>query len=117
MSKIQKLLTYVKSDQGFFLFLLVFIAILFLALSPKISSLIFQTKRQMLLNNFLQVVKQENKIDGQTYWRFRESYSPGYFTFSKNGVEKDLLRQTWEKIGIKQNVKNVDLTFLVFSSP
>lgn len=117
MNKIQKFLKYVKSDLGFFIFLLVFITILFTILSPKISSLVFPTKRQILFNNFVKTVRNTNQMNGQTYWEFREFYSPGYFTFSETGIEKNLLKETKKKINVRLNEEKIDLNFLVFSSP
>lgn len=116
MSKTQKLLTYVKSDLGFFLILLIIITVSFLFLSPKISAELFVFKRQSALSEFINNSK-TNGINSQEYWKFREFYSPGYITFSRNGINKNLLNETQEKIKIKYNEKNIDLTFLVFSSP
>lgn len=116
MSKTQKFLEYIKSDLGFFLILLIVITVSFLFLSPKISAELFVFKRQSALNEFINNSK-TNGINSQEYWKFREFYSPGYITFSRNGINKNLLNETQEKIKIKYNEKNIDLTFLVFTSP
>lgn len=116
MNKTQKFLAFIKSDLGFFLILFVVIVLSFSLLSPKISAQLFTFKRQSTLNEFINNSK-ANGINSQEYWKFREFYSPGYFTFSRGGIEKKLLELTRGKIGIKYNEKNIDLTFLVFSSP
>jgi hypothetical protein len=117
MNKTQKFLTYLKSDLPFFTILFFIIISLFVYLSPKTSSQLFLFKRQAVLNQFIDNTKINNKINPQEYWKLREFYSPGYFIFSRNGIEKTKLLQTKEKVGIKLNAKNIDLVFLVFSSP
>lgn len=116
MNKTQKFLGFIRSDLGFFLILFVAIISCFYLLSPKISAQLFTFKRQVTLNEFINNSK-ANGINPQEYWKFREFYSPGYFTFSRDGIEESLLKTTKEKIGIKFNEKNIDLTFLIFSSP
>lgn len=116
MNKTQKFLGFIKSDLGFSLILFVVIILSFCLLSPKISAQLFTFKRQATLNEFINNSK-ANGINSQEYWKFREFYSPGYFTFSRDGIEGNLLKLTKGKVGIKYNEKNIDLTFLVFSSP
>lgn len=55
-------------------------------------------------------------INTQDYWKFREFYSPGYFTFSKNGIAKSLSKNAEREIGISYDEKVVDQPFLFFSS-
>ncbi len=116
MNKTQKSLAFIKSDFGFFLILFIVIVLSFSLFSPKISAQLFTLKRQATLNEFINKTK-NNGVDPQEYWKFREFYSPGYFAFSKGGIERNLLKLTKGKIGIKYNEKNIDLIFLVFSSP
>jgi len=116
MSKTQKFSESIKSDLSFFILILIMIIGLFMILSPKVSSQLFPFKRQAILNEFITDTRQKGSIDPQGYWKFREFYSPGYFTFSKNGLEKTLISQAKEKIGIKYHEENIDLTFSVFSS-
>jgi len=116
MNKIQKFLLFLKSDFGLFLVLLAVIIATFVLLSPKISNSLFSPKRQATLSEFINNSK-ANGIRGQDYWKFREFYSPGYFNFSKTGIDKNLLNAAKEKIGIEYNEKHIDLAFLVFNSP
>lgn len=116
MNKIQKFLKFTKSDFAFFLILFILIVASFCFLSPKISAQLFTFKRQATLSGFVNNSK-ANGINPQGYWEFREFYSPGYFIFSRDGIDKTKLSQAKEKIGVKYNEKNIDLTFLVFSSP
>jgi hypothetical protein len=116
MNKIQKFVNLIKSDVGFY-FILIFVIILaFCILSPKISAQLFPVKRQAILNEFVNNTK-INGINSQEYWKFREFYSPGYFIFSRNGIDEKLLKKTQTNIGINYNQNNINLTFLVFSSP
>lgn len=117
MGKIQRILRLVGRDLSFFILILIFIIGLFIFLSPKVSSQLFSFKRQAILNEFISTTKQRSLIDPQEYWKFREFYSPGYFIFSRSGIEKPLISQMKEKIGIKFIENNIDLTFLAFSSP
>lgn len=116
MNKTQNFLKLKINDLFFFIILFAIIVLSFVALSPKISAKLFNFKREILLNEFIKDTK-TNGINPQEYWRFREFYSPGYFNFSKDGIKNPLLEQAKEKIGIKYNDKNIDLTFLVFFSP
>jgi hypothetical protein len=117
MGKIQNISKLAKNDFLFFFLILIFVAGLFVILSPKISSQLFSFKREAVLNEFIDSTKRNGKIDPQEYWKFREFYSPGYFTFSRDGIEKELISKTKEKIGISYKENGIDLTFLVFSSP
>lgn len=116
MSKTQKFLVFFKSDTFFFLILPFVIVFCFSLLSPKISAKLFTYKRQATLSEFINSSK-TNGINPQEYWKFREFYSPGHFTYSKEGIGENLLNLTKIKTGIKYNEKNIDLAFLVFSSP
>lgn len=116
MNKTQKFLRFITGDLGFFLILFIIIILSFILLSPKISAELFSFKRQVILNEFIAKTK-ANGIDPREYWKFREFYSPGYFTFSRTGIESAKLTETQKEIGVKYNGKNIDLTFLVFTSP
>jgi hypothetical protein len=116
MSKTQKILKFINSTTGFSIIVLIFIIILFIVLSPKVSSLLFPFKRQAVLNDFINKTKIDGKIDPQTYWQFREFYSPGYFTFSRTGVAGSLSNSAAKEIGVEYNEKKIDLTDLLFSS-
>jgi hypothetical protein len=114
MKKKQKFLT---APRLFFLVLPILIVFLFLMLSPKISAQLFPFKRHAALNEFIDSTKASGQIDSQKYWQFREFYSPGYFTFSRQGIDIKLLKQAETKIKVKFDNKKVNLSFLVFSSP
>ena|ERR1035437_3802492 len=113
MSKIQKAL---NSILGFSILLLVFIVVLFIVLSPKVSSLLLPFKSEAILNEFINKTKTAGAINPQEYWQFREFYSPGYFTFTKTGITNSLTEIAVGKIGIKYDQKTIDLTDLLFSS-
>ena len=116
MNKIQKPPRPRISDVVFFIILCTIIIVSFVTLSPKISTQLFSFKREAILNEFIHKI-QKNGLNPQEYWKFREFYSPGYFNFSKDGINNPLLKQTKEKVGVKYNGVNIDLTFLIFSSP
>jgi hypothetical protein len=116
VSKKQKLQKIIKNE-GVFLIVLVFIIFgLFAVLSPKVSSILFPFKRQIILNDFINKTKIAGVINAQDYWKFREFYSPGFFTFSKNGIAKALSKNAEKEIGINYDEKAVNSAFLFFSS-
>lgn len=88
MKKKQKFLTI---KNWLFFTLPILIIVLFLLLSPKISSEVFSFKRHTVLNEFINSTKANGRIDPQAYWKFREFYSPGSFIFSKNTIDKPFL--------------------------
>lgn len=116
MNKTQKISARLKSDLFFFIFLFFIILFSFSFLSPKVSSQLYSFKRQVVLNQFISNTKTNNKIDPQEYWKFREFYSPGYFTFSRMGIQSSLFKIAQKMIGIKYDEKEISLTFLNFSS-
>lgn len=101
--------------EGFFVAVLLLIIIgLFLFLSPRFSSLLLSGKRQMALNDFIKITK-EKGVDASVYWKFREFYYPGYFSYSKFNPSKEVLQKTEDEIGINFQKGNTS-PFLVFSS-
>ena len=116
MIKTQRFLNFFKSENGFLVVILILILVLFTILSPKISSLLFPFKRQNILTEFIKNTKTSGKINGQAYWKFREFYSPGYFTFSRSGINDSLSRKAIKEIGISYDQKRTTLTFLTYSS-
>lgn len=116
MMKTQKFIKFLKSTPGFLIILFIFILILFIVFSPKVSSLLFPLKRQAILNDFINKTKTNGSINAQEYWQFREFYSPGYFTFAKIGISKSLSENAVSRIGIEYNKKEIELTYSFFSS-
>lgn len=91
------------------------IIILFFLLQPRISSFLFTAKRDIILNNYLSEIKDTKKIGGQIYWKFRESYSPGNFEFSREGFDSKKIQK---QIGYLPDVSIVHngLPFLLYTS-
>ena len=116
MSKKQSVLEKINNPYYFLTASLAIIVLTFAFFTPKVSSSLFPFKRDMVFNNFLNSTKNENTIDPQKFWEFREFYSPGYFTFSKSGITKSLTKNAAKEIGINYDEKTVNLTFLFFSS-
>ena len=116
MFKIQKALKLVKSDFGFLAIVFIVVALLFVSLSPKISSELFAFKRQAVLNDFLNNTKTSGKIDPQKYWEFREFYSPGSFVFSRLGLPEDIISYLDKKLNVTYNKNAIDDYFLYFST-
>ncbi len=116
MDKIQKILRLIRRELAFSILLFATIVILFIVLSPKVSSILFSFKRDAILNDFINKTKTAGEIDAQSYWKFREFYSPGYFIFSRDGIKGEPLKNAQKKIGIDYNIENIDLIALLFSS-
>lgn len=115
MNKKQKLQKVIKNERVFLIALVFIVVGLFVALSPKASSL-FPFKRHAILNDFINKTEMTGKINPQDYWEFREFYSPGFFTFSKEGIAQSISKNAEKEIGINYDEKTTDLTFLFFSS-
>jgi hypothetical protein len=116
VNKIQKIIKSINTTFWFSILLAAFIVVLFVILSPKVSSLVFPLKRQAILNEFISKTKTAGAINPQDYWQFREFYSPGYFTFSRTGIAGSSLATASTKIGVTYNRKAIDLIDLYFSS-
>lgn len=56
---------------------------LYLILAPKISLILFDRKNDTFLNKFIQTTVKEKQIDVQAFWKMREFYCPGAFTYDK----------------------------------
>jgi hypothetical protein len=115
VNKKQKLQKVIKNERVFLIALVFIVVGLFVALSPKASSL-FPFKRHAILNDFINKTEMTGKINPQDYWEFREFYSPGFFTFSKEGIAQSISKNAEKEIGINYDEKTTDLTFLFFSS-
>jgi hypothetical protein len=116
VNKKQKLQKIIKSEVVFFIVLIFVIIGLFVVLSPKVSSILLPFKRQIVLNDFINKTKITRMINPQDYWKFREFYSPGFFTFSKEGIAKSISKNAEKEIGINYDEKAVNSAFLFFSS-
>lgn len=88
----------------------------FLLLVPKVSSSLFPLKRTLVWNEFIESVKTSNKIDEQTYWKFREFYSPGYFNFNAQGLDPKQLSLAKEVVGPETKLATGSSAILFFTS-
>ena len=117
MSKTQNL-SNSNRDSGIFLIsAAIIIVITFLLFTPKISSTLFPFKRQAVYKDFIRSVEKDKKIDPQQFWEFREFYSPGYFTFSRDGLSDEELQNAQKEIGVDLQPGAITLPFAVFHSP
>lgn len=71
----------------FYAVLLVVLLTLFVVLQPNFSSLLFPSRREKVLDTFIQTVQTENKLDSQKFWQFRQQYAPGFFLFNPQAAE------------------------------
>ena len=116
MAKTQSPDTIEKSKQIFFVLASIIIFASFLVFTPKVGTMLFSFKRQVIYNNFIQQVKKENTINPQAYWEFREFYSPGYFTLAKNGLTTSIVDTTEKNIGVKIKANSLQVPFAIFHS-
>jgi hypothetical protein len=76
--------------------------------------------RQNRLQKILEKSGSGDFLSGQEYWEFREFYSPGYFVFSKDGLQNQTVKEYFEKIGLPFNDiarTKIDRVFLAYNSP
>lgn len=114
MKQIQKIENILHTRPILVILLLsVIIIVSFLLFVPKVSSRLFPIKQQILWERF----RNETLTKGfnpQTYWEFREFYSPGYFIYNKTASINEIT-QSLKTYQI--NSPASFLTLLTFHSP
>lgn len=93
------------------------IVVTFVIFQPKVASSLFQPKRTMLLDTYITAVKTQPTFNPQTYWEFREFYSPGHFLYEKTGLPKEMLNEFLSHSPISVQQKHFITPFLSFKSP
>jgi hypothetical protein len=106
----------IHSEWQFYVVIFCILIVSFLLLQPKISSMLFPQKREYLLNNFIEHVKDGNKIDARAYWEFREFYSPGHFIFERNGISQSTVDNFLYNVQAIRK-EHLHVPFLYFQSP
>lgn len=91
--------------------------LLFLFLTPKISSRIFPFVSSNELSEFIEQSESSKNIDAQKYWEFREFFSPGSFQFSKTGISQRTTNRIVKRAGVFLKDDFDIMPFLVFNSP
>lgn len=71
-----------RQKYKFYFILLGIISLLWVGFTPAISSQLLQPLRQNQARQFVSTLEQRSILDPQSYWKFREFYSPGSFIFS-----------------------------------
>ncbi len=84
---------------------------------PAISTLTLPFTREKLFREFVNEIKNIDYLNAQTYWKFREFYSPGSLIFSKRGISSDLISNTLAIINIPISLSTMHNAFLVYKSP
>ncbi len=103
MNKKQSIFQKLENPIVFLTFLMIIITICFVIFTPRVSSLIFSEKRELNLNSFISSAQNDQKIDPQEFWKFREFYSPGYFELRDQGLEKSEIQSAQSEIGLLPN--------------
>lgn len=92
--------------------LLLIITLTFALFQPRILS-VFPQKRDHDLKQFINNSRQSGQINIESYWKFREFYYPGSFTFNENGIKESSLDTDLKKL-LPQ--KNSNYVFLKYKS-
>lgn len=108
MNKKQSIFLKLNNPVYFLVLLIIVITICFVIFTPRVSALLFSPKREMTFNSFLNKTKQEQKINPQEFWKFREFYSPGYFELKDQGLENSEVQSAINEIGL---IKPNDVIF------
>lgn len=82
---------------------MIVITVCFVIFTPRVSALLFSPKREMTFNSFLDKTKQEQSINPQEFWKFREFYSPGYFELMDQGLEDSDTQSALSEMGVEPN--------------
>lgn len=93
------------------LIILLLTLLIFIFFHPGVRPKWDQNYRSQLFNNFLERTIEQNQIDPQAYWLFRERYSPGTFQPNQEAVG---FFQTFKITGVEES-KTTDL--LYYNSP
>ncbi len=70
-------------NTAFYIISVVAIISLYSFLEPKILPSLFNVRNDSLLNNFITKTVKEKHINTQEFWKMREFYCPGVFTYDK----------------------------------
>jgi len=105
-----------KVDSRYVLIVGILLVAIFIFAQPKLSAQLFTFKRQALWSEFQQNVKSSKAIDGPTFWKFREFYYPGYFTFEVLSFDTARINPALEKLSIEFLPKSNPYVFLMYSS-
>lgn len=89
---------------------------LFVFTQPKLSAWLFPFKRQAMWKEFRQSVVDAKAIEGQTFWKFREFYYPGSFTFEPNGFDKKVAQKQARKLSVELLPEATATAFLIYES-
>lgn len=89
---------------------------LFLFLSPKISRAIVPNIESRDWSTFQEKVVKNKTVDSQTYWEFREFYSPGVFIVNNEGLQDATIKSFYASLpeGFQSQP---ELSFSQFKSP
>ena len=64
----------------------------------------------MTYNSFVSKTQNNQKLDPQEFWKFREFYSPGYFELKDQGLKNSDVQSALNEMGV--NPKNIIFTSL-----
>jgi hypothetical protein len=114
MGKTQK--HFSSNPYVFFILCLILTISFFIIFSPKVSAILLPVKSEQKLNSFMQSIKRDKSVNAQTFWEFREFYSPGSFTFSSRGLPSNKTSQVISAIDVPMNYKALT-PFSIYTSP
>ena len=102
----------------YFFYIILFLIILlgFFLLVPKVATRLFPFERSPILNAFISDSKKNQKIDGRQFWMMREYFSPGAFTFKKEGYTINEVRSVLSNLDVSIKANPFFFPFLVFHS-
>jgi hypothetical protein len=96
--------------------ILLVVSFLFILLTPKIHRTLYPHSGNQSLQEFQEIIIKTGNIDPQTYWRFREFYSPGVYSINKNGLTKQSIQEFFKPLPPGLHIQP-ELFFLSFHSP
>lgn len=106
-------------NTAFYIISIVVIVSLYLFLEPKILPSLFNVRNSNLLNNFIANTVKEKRINTQEFWKMREFYCPGVFTYDKQKnpflkynckwLKSEEFLVTYPTFNKKINLKNINI--------
>lgn len=107
----------IRHYTSFFFYLVLILGISLVAAYPRISSTVIKMKREYDWKTFETTLLAQKKVDPREFWKFREFYNIGNFTFNQKGVNRQTVEQQLNNMDIPLESSKLSLPFLTYSSP
>ncbi|MEO6509129.1 MAG: hypothetical protein ABIO02_04185 [Patescibacteria group bacterium] len=106
----------IKYYTSFWFYLILVLAFCLVVFYPRFSSTLFSFKREQSWSQYEQQIKQTKKMDPQAYWKFREFYNNGNFTYKPEGFDEKTVNAILKRMEVPVYADQINKTFLIYNS-